>query len=1178
MEERSLAYASYWRNSLADAELGRGGLSRRDVEGFSRIPVTELFTGVMPRDIVDAYFSGEPDRIKTVDVVIRPQVYAARTEHGKQQSNGAPDIVTPLVTPAVLDRDGRLYPCRGTVVPRDLLEPLEHGSFAIGSVSALDTFLTTDSVPGIENDAEEEGPLDPEEFEAGWKNYQAGCARMLEQVCPGELADRDVLEAVDYAFLLKKDSIKGTSRHILALYDHVRSHSPSAPLFDRYASEAIHAAESCLPAHALFSARLGHASNAYPLASEQRDALSHLLEAREGEILGVNGPPGTGKTTLLLSVVASLWAKAALEEGEPPVILAASTNNQAVTNIIDAFGRDFAAGTGALAGRWLPGVKSFGAYFPSLAREAEGAGAQYQTRGFFDRAESADYVADAEQHYLNAAAIAFPELQSPDVRSVVKRIHECLRAEVRKLSAIEAAWKSLADARDAVHAELGDDPSTTQAERVRQGERLEAEKRVGDALAERLEAYLAQESIFYSLFAWLPPVGRKRVRLARLFLKQAWPSDLPQENWRKVEEIETTLATLVARRNDALRQQQLLIQRGEAVIAQERHRLQDWKVALDPLAQVGNESIPTLSDVDPLADKLIRFPIFLLTTHYWEGRWLLDMQLLLKDIEAEKRKNGRVALEKRWRRRMKLTPCIVSTFFMLPSEMKVSRREAGGFVDDYLYHFADLLIVDEAGQVLPEVAAASFALSKRAMVIGDTLQIEPMWSLPARVDIGNLVKARLLPEVEYEKFFQHLSDIGKTVSAGSVMRIAQCATRYHYDPDLPRGLFLYEHRRCFDEIIRYCNELCYHGKLIPVRGTKAAAAERQDSDCDGLPAMGYLHIDGICQSKGGGSRYNVLEAETIAAWLAERKQDLETTYRKPLDEIVGVVTPFSEQVRAITRACHKLGISVGTKTGEMTVGTVHSLQGAQRPVVIFSPVYSKHANGGFIDKSTSMLNVAVSRAKNTFLVFGDMDTFELVPRGSPRGQLAALLFKDDAQELHFEHRQRGDLATERTGISQLRDAREHDAFLLNVLTTVAREVHIVTPWIRLECVRETGALGAMADAVRRGVRVRVYTDLGSNTFDRNPANKESKRRKLRAVVEALGAEKIDAVLVWKVHSKIVIGDENVYCVGSFNWFSARRDKAGARHETSLVYRGPNLVNEVEVMKKSLQLRVARFER
>ena len=53
-----------------------------------------------------------------------------------------------------------------------------------------------------------------------------------------------------------------------------------------------------------------------------------------------------------------------------------------------------------------------------------------------------------------------------------------------------------------------------------------------------------------------------------------------------------------------------------------------------------------------------------------------------------------------------------------------------------------------------------------------------------------------------------------------------------------------------------------------------------------------------------------------------------------------------------------------------------------------------------------MLNVAVSRAKNSFLVFGDMDTFELVPREKPRGQLATLLFSDDANELRFEYRPR----------------------------------------------------------------------------------------------------------------------------------------------------------------------------
>ena len=75
---------------------------------------------------------------------------------------------------------------------------------------------------------------------------------------------------------------------------------------------------------------------------------------------------------------------------------------------------------------------------------------------------------------------------------------------------------------------------------------------------------------------------------------------------------------------------------------------------------------------------------------------------------------------------------------------------------------------------------------------------------------------------------------------------------------------------------------------------------------------------------------------------------------------------------------------------------------------------------------------------------------------------------------------------------------------------------------------------------------------------------------------ALGAEKIRAVLVRKVRSKAVIGDEDIYCVGSFNWFSARRDAEGARHETSLVYRGPQLTTEIKVMKESLQARAVRW--
>ena len=84
----------------------------------------------------------------------------------------------------------------------------------------------------------------------------------------------------------------------------------------------------------------------------------------------------------------------------------------------------------------------------------------------------------------------------------------------------------------------------------------------------------------------------------------------------------------------------------------------------------------------------------------------------LPDILKSRGKKGRKTLEKNWRRWMKLTPCVVATFFRLPAELHCKRHDGNGFVDDYALHFVDLLIVDEAGQVLPEVAAPSFALSR----------------------------------------------------------------------------------------------------------------------------------------------------------------------------------------------------------------------------------------------------------------------------------------------------------------------------------------------------------------------------------------------------------------------------------------------------------------------------------
>jgi len=107
-----------------------------------------------------------------------------------------------------------------------------------------------------------------------------------------------------------------------------------------------------------------------------------------------------------------------------------------------------------------------------------------------------------------------------------------------------------------------------------------------------------------------------------------------------------------------------------------------------------------------------------------------------------------------------------------------------------------------------------------------------------------------------------------------------------------------------------------------------------------------------------------------------------------LEDIVGVITPFAGQKRELKKALSKIGLNVN----EMKIGTVHALQGAERPLILFSTVYNKEESGSMFfdrDNKPNMLNVAVSRAKDSFIVFGDKGIFH--SRNTPSGILGKYL-------------------------------------------------------------------------------------------------------------------------------------------------------------------------------------------
>ncbi|MFC40747.1 DNA helicase, partial [Escherichia coli] len=778
--------------------------------------------------------------------------------------------------------------------------------------------------------------------------------------------------------------------------------------------------------------------------------------------------------------------------------------------------------------------------------------------------ESKEYVEDALLFYLEKAKAAFPEKECSSPEKIIELLHGQLAAKSEQLIRLNATWQMLSQIRAARELIANDiEQYLDNLNKLLSGQ----EQKVTLLKSAKTEwkKYRAGESLIYSLFSWLPAVRNKRQYQIQLFLEDKLGALIAGNQWSDPETIERNIDGLLnsAEREQTTYRQQ--IDSAHEIVLKEQQAVQEWQRLAFDLGYEGDEEL-SFSQADELADTQIRFPAFLLTTHYWEGRWLMDMARI-DDLQEEKKKQGAKGVTARWQRRMKLTPCVVMTCYMLPGNMQISEHKGQRkFEKSYLYDFADLLIVDEAGQVLPEVAAASFALAKKALVIGDTEQIPPIWSIAPAIDVGNMLAEKILSgstQEEITEKYTAIADLGKSAASGSVMKIAQFASRYQYDPELARGMYLYEHRRCFDNIIGYCNTLCYHGKLLPKRG-------REESNL--MPAMGYLHIDGKGEQASSGSRYNLLEAETIAAWLAENQQNIEAHYGKSLHEVVGIVTPFSAQVSTIKQALGKQGISTGANEKSLTVGTVHSLQGAERAIVIFSPVYSKHEDGGFIDSDNSMLNVAVSRAKDSFLVFGDMDLFEIQAPSSPRGLLAKYLFEFEKNALSFDYKERKDLKTSETKIYTLHGVEQHDNFLNQTFENTDKHITIVSPWLTWQKLEQTGFLDSMIAACSRGINVTIVTDRSYNTEHKDFEKRKEKQQNLKAALEKLNALGIATKLVNRVHSKIVIGDDGLLCVGSFNWFSATREARYERYDTSMVYSGDNLKGEIEAIYNSLDRR------
>lgn len=294
--------------------------------------------------------------------------------------------------------------------------------------------------------------------------------------------------------------------------------------------------------------------------------------------------------------------------------------------------------------------------------------------------------------------------------------------------------------------------------------------------------------------------------------------------------------------------------------------------------------------------------------------------------------------------------------------------------------------------------------------------------------------------------------------------------------------------------------------------------------------------------------------------------------RKPIPQVVAIVTPFKAQERLLRGLLAEL--PGGTDFATMTVGTVHSLQGAQYPLVIFSPVNSPGDTFYFMEAGGkyNMLNVAVSRAQYHFLVFGHMNIFR-PDRNTPSGNLAKWLFDSPRNEIssHFLY-QAGEplqchsveLPHQSAGVCRLSTLEAHTDLLRQAFQTARRKVVIVSPYISIRALESDNLLPLIQEAVKRGVEVVVYTD---HYLDKKEGVLRENAAKGR---QALAENHVCLQILKGIHNKTLVVDDCLFAEGSFNWLSASRNKKDARYECSIQVYAPAATEYIEKLKKELE--------
>ncbi|MCQ4022615.1 MULTISPECIES: ATP-binding protein [unclassified Ruminococcus] len=309
---------------------------------------------------------------------------------------------------------------------------------------------------------------------------------------------------------------------------------------------------------------------------------------------------------------------------------------------------------------------------------------------------------------------------------------------------------------------------------------------------------------------------------------------------------------------------------------------------------------------------------------------------------------------------------LLNTLLLVIPVISTTFASTETFLSDIQQDELGLLIVDEAGQATPQSALGALWRCKRAIIVGDPLQVEPVLTVPKELikrfaDEYNISAYYKTPEISVQKLADDINLYGgyRNVNGEKIWL----------------GCPLVVHRRCLSPMFEISNEVAYENKMFsktnpPKEGTVFVFEDSVWFDIKG---------------RENGNKDHTVKNQ-IDFTRSVFKESIEVSHGFPN---MYIITPFkrvADNLRKMMRSVLLQSEYIDSESVDDWIkehcGTVHTFQGKEaREVILVLGCDNQSGKGAaqWVGQKPNIINVAVSRAQFRIAVVGDYDLWKNIP-------------------------------------------------------------------------------------------------------------------------------------------------------------------------------------------------------